>query len=183
MAVSCYERCLANWSETDRRPLSRAACRRPTAGSRPWAFRNAGRGPAMHGSDLQSHQAEHQHELEVARLNAVVAEFPAAGGEASRFPSSCRRDCRGADGSRRRRSRAACGRDSIPCAVPWETSSGLAERANRPILLEADGCRQARHEVRAILERAPPRSAGCGRSLASRSKSAAPRNPRGIPPA
>ena len=50
------------------------------------------------------------------------------------------------------------------------TSSGPAERADRPILLEADGCRQVHHEVRAILERAPPRPAACGRSLASRSR-------------
>ena len=50
------------------------------------------------------------------------------------------------------------------------TSSGPAERAYGPVLLQADGCRQARHGVRAILERAPPRSAVCGRSLASRSR-------------
>ena len=61
-------------------------------------------GPAMHGADRQSRQAEHQHELEVARLQAVVAGSPTAGGEARRFPSSWRRACRGAGGSRRRRS-------------------------------------------------------------------------------
>ena len=42
-AVFCQVRRLANWPETDRRPLSSAACRRPTAGSRPSACRNAGR--------------------------------------------------------------------------------------------------------------------------------------------
>ena len=57
---------------------------------------------AAHGADQQSRQAEHQHELEVARLQAVVARSPTAGGEASRFPSSCRLACRGAGGSRRR---------------------------------------------------------------------------------
>ena len=34
-AVSCYDRRLANWPETRRRPLSSTACRRSTAGSRP----------------------------------------------------------------------------------------------------------------------------------------------------
>ena len=77
----------------------------------------------MHGADQQSRQAEHRHELEVARLQAVAAGSPAAGGEASRFPSSCRRAWRGAGSSRYRRSRPACGHDSIWCAVP----SGLPE--------------------------------------------------------
>ena len=60
---------------------------------------------------------------------------------------------------------------------PGGTSSVPAERAYRLILLEADGCRQARHEVRAILERAPPRSAACGRSLASHSRAPSPETP------
>ena len=77
----------------------------------------------MYGADQQSRQAEHRHELEVARLQVVAAGSPAAGGEASRFPSSCRRAWRGAGSSRYRRSRPTCGHDSIWCAVP----SGLLE--------------------------------------------------------
>ena len=41
-ATSCHNRRLANWLGTDRRPLSRAARRRPAEAFRPWAYRNAG---------------------------------------------------------------------------------------------------------------------------------------------
>ena len=34
------------------------------------------------------------------------------------------------------------------CAVPWGNVFGPAQRAYRPILLEADGCRHARRGMR-----------------------------------
>ena len=111
-----------------------------SAHSRFSTFRRAATraGPAMRGADEKSRQAEHRHELEVARLEAVVAGFPAAGGEASRFPSSYRRACHGAGGSRRRRSQPACGRDSRRCAVPWWNVFGPS-RAGVPSDLARSG--------------------------------------------
>ena len=159
-AASCHERRLANWPQTRRRPLSSTASRRPTAGSRPWACRNAGRPRGARRRPIES-----------------ASQAPARPGS-----GASQSGCSWRPGGRRR-SRPVCGRSSRGCAVPWWNVFGPG-RAGVP----TDPARSGRMPPSAPrgagdLGTCASKVSGLRPQPCQPLEGSAPQNPRGIPQA